>query len=241
MATNRTVRELIEESLRLVGAIAVGETPEAADVNLALEALQDLVGEWGDGGLLVPSIVKETFNLDIATNSYTIGKIGAPDFDTIRPEQIIGAFVRVDNHDYPITIIGEGAYRNIPDKTTAGRPTRLWYNPTAPLGTIYVWMTPSAIEALWLTSIKPFTVPAALANKLFDDYEIPNNYHNALKWNLALEIAPEYGKPPSQVIIARAQETKGKIESLNAARRVNPVNIDILTRGSIAGDDLISL
>jgi len=235
----RTVREVIEGALRLVGAIAQGEPPAPEDVNTGLKILQDLIAEWGDGGLVVPSVVKETFNLAPVTNSYTIGKIGAPDFDTICPEQIIGAFIRVANHDYPITIIGEGAYRNISNKSTSGRPTKLWYNPTAPLGTIYLWMTPSAIEALWITSVKPFAIPAGLAEKLFDTTEIPRNYHNAIKWNLALDLCPEYGKTASQVIIGRAKITYDKIVSLNAARRVEPVSVDVLTGSGNNNRDLI--
>lgn len=239
MAPDRRVREVIEGALRLVGAIAVGETPVPEDVNTGLEVLQDLIGEWGDGGLVVPSVVKETFNLVVGTNDYTIGKVGAPDFDTIRPEQIIGALVRSGGYDYPVKIIGERAYRGISNKATQGRPSRLWYNPTAPLGTIYLWMTPSAIEALWITSIKPFVVPTTLPEKLFDTTKIPNNYHNALKWNLALELIPEYGKASDPVIIARAQQTYNQIVSLNAARRVQPAQIEIVTGVGYDNNDLI--
>lgn len=241
MATSRTVRELIEGSLRLVGAVAQGETPAAEDVNTALETLQDLLAEWGDGGLVINCIVNEAVTLIIDQASYTIGENGASDLNTVRPEQIIGAFIRSGSYDYPVEIIGAKAYRDILHKSTSKRPKYLWYNATAPNGTIYVWGTPSAADALWITSIKPFTEPATLPEDLLNTTEIPRNYHNALKWNMALDLCPEYGKIASQVIIARAKISYDKIVSLNAARRVQPVNIEVTTGGGNNNSDLIQV
>jgi len=239
MATARTVRQVIEGALRIVGAIAQGETPEADDINTALKVLQDLLAEWSDGGLMVPCYVKEEFDLTARQTSYTIGENGAPDFNTVRPEQIIGAYIRSGNYDYPVKIIDERAYRNISNKSTEGRPGQLWYNAGAPNGTIYLWYTPGSDYPLWITSVKPFTEPTNLAENLLNVTEIPRNYHNALKWNLAFELGPEYGKEPSATIIKRAKETEDKIISLNAARRVQPARLDSITGHGWTNNDLI--
>lgn len=241
MAVNRTVRQVIEASLRLVGAIAVGETPSAEDMSTGKIALQDLIAEWGDGGLVVPSYVKEAITLVIGQVSYQIGEIAPADLDTVRPEQIIGAFVKSGGYDYPVAIIGERAYRGFLNKTNSGRPNRLWYNAIAPLGVISTYPVASAADELWITSIKPFTEPTTLPESLLDTTEIPRNYHNALKWNLALELAPEYGKTADQVIIGRAQRTYDKIISLNAARRVQPSPIDVVTGSGHNNNDLIEV
>ena len=146
MATARTVRQLIESALKLCNVYEIGNTLQAKDTSNALRVLQDVIAEHC-GDMSVPMVVQEAITLVVSKNSYTIGEYGSPDKNTQRPEQIIGAWVRdSSNYDYPVRIIGEKAYRKIVSKTTETRPDRLWYNPTSPNGTIYVWCTPSAAE-----------------------------------------------------------------------------------------------
>ena len=242
MAVARTVREVIEGSLRKIGAIAAGETPTAEDMAVGLIVLQDLLAEWSDGGLVVPCTVLEAITLVIGQNSYTVGQNGVPSLNTVRPEQIIEAFVKSGGYDYPVTIIGEKAYQGFLNKTTQGRPERLWYNATAPNGTIYVYYTPDTADQLWISSIKPFTEPTGLAENLLNTTGIPRNYHNPLIWNLAVDLAPEFGLEASPTIIARAIQGYSMIVSLNAARRVQPAYLEIPgISGRSNNDDLIAV
>ena len=242
MAVARTVREVIEGALRKTGAIAAGETPTAEDMAAGLSGLQDLLAEWSDGGLVVPCTVSEVITLVIGQSSYTVGEFAGADLATVRPEQIIEAFVKSGGHDYPVEIIGEKAYQGILNKSNQGRPDKLWYNATAPNGTIYVYYTPDAGDALWISSIKPFTEPTALAEELLDTTGIPRNYHNPLVWNLALDLAPEFGLEASPTAVARAVQGYSMIVSLNAARRVQPAYLELPgTVGRSNNDDLIDL
>jgi len=242
MAVARTVREVIEGSLRKLQAIAVGETPTAEDMATGLVVLQDLLAEWSGGGLVVPCTVLETIALVIGQNSYTIGQNGVPSLYTVRPEQIIEAFVRAGGYDYPVSIIGQTAYQGILNKSNQGRPDKLWYNATAPNGTIYVYYTPDTADQLWIVSIKPFTEPTALAEELLDTTGIPRNYHNPLVWNLAVDLAPEFDLEASPTIIARAIQGYSMIVSLNAARRVQPTYLEIPgISGRSNNDDLIAV
>ena len=229
-----TVQELLKASLRSIGAIAVGETPTAAELADGLEALQFLLAEWSGAGLTVPCLTSEAITLVIGQAAYTVGKNGAPDLNTVRPEQIVRAFVRESGFDYPVTIIGERSYLVILDKTVAGRPDRLWYNATSPNGTISVYPAPDAGDALWITSVKPFIKPTVLTEDLINTTEIPANYTAALRWNLALEMCPEYGLPPSPVIVARAKESYNTLVSLNASRRAQPAVIEV---AGVVGSD----
>ena len=222
-----TVQEVIKASLRSIGAIAVGETPTAAELADGLEALQFLLAEWSGAGLAVPCLTSEAITLVIAQATYTVGKNGAPDLNTVRPEQIVRAFVRSSGFDYPVAIIGEKAYLLITSKTASARPDRLWYNAASPNGIINVYPAPDAGDALWITSVKPFIEPTALDEDLINTTEIPANYTSALRWNLALEMCPEYGLPPSPVIVARAKESYNTLVSLNAARRVQAATIEV--------------
>jgi len=62
MATERSVTELIQSALRVIGVLAPGKTASAADMATALDALQDMLAEWGDGGLAVPAITTEAIS-----------------------------------------------------------------------------------------------------------------------------------------------------------------------------------
>ena len=220
--------DILQGALRVVGVGQTGETYAASDLAVAYEALKLILQEWSDAGVMVPAVVQEAITLVGTQSSYTVGANAAADLNTPRPEQIIGAWVRdASNYDHRVRIIGEAAYRKLMSKSSVGRPDQLWYNPTAPYGTVYVWQTPSAAESLYISSLKPFALPASQAEDLLATTEIPSNYHNALKWNLALEICPEFFREPTPVIITRAMDTYDKIISLNMARRVEPAELEI--------------
>ena len=227
MATVRTVRQIIEGAFRIIGVHEVGETPEPEDTATALETLQDIIAEHA-GSWIIPFIVQQAITLVAGQASYTIGENGAPGLNTQRPEQINGAFIRSGGYDYPVNILGERAYRTMVDKTTSGRPEWLWYNPTAPNGTIYVYPVPDdATDALWISSAKSLAEPTGLTQNMLDTVSIPRNYHNPLKKILALELCEEYGKPPSQLLMVQANESESRLLSLNAARMVSPAMLEV--------------
>ncbi len=231
MATVRTVLQLIGDVLSLAGHYSPGEPIAAEDSDLVLRLLQDLLAEWAGQTLTVPCLVLEPITLAVAKNFYTVGETAGADKSTVRPEQIIGAFVRdSSNHDYPVSIIGERDYRLLGEKSgRSGRPTKIWPNYTAPNMIIYTYPTPDSIESLYIESIKTFTEPTTLVQDLSATVSIPRVYHNALKFNLAVDTAPHYDKQLSPLVVLRAQRTKSAIISLNAARTVQAANLEIPT------------
>jgi len=204
MATQRTVLDLIKQSLSIIQVRDPSESLPYEDTADALSVLQDLLAEHA-GGLSVPIVVQESLTLVSAQNSYTIGENGTPDLDTQRPEQITGAWVRSGNFDYPVQIISERGYRKISYKTSGGRPVVLWYNATIPNGTIYVYPTPVSADSLYLSSIKSLPEPTKLTENLLNDVGLARNYHSPFKWLLAVELAMNYGQSPSQFMIIKAE------------------------------------
>ena len=167
MATARTVTQVIQATLRVLGILAAGETVNANDTTTGLEALQDLISSWSGIGLTVPYVTSESQTLTGSKASYTIGENGSPDWSTVRPLSIDGAFIRDSSgYDHPVKIIGEREYRQFVSKTTESRPDRLYYAPTNPNGTIYLWTVPSSAEDLYISTRKPLTDPAQLTDNL---------------------------------------------------------------------------
>jgi len=156
----------------------------------------------------------DTVTYGIPGNFYKDGVTGQP---IARPLRITEAFTRITSSgntglDYPIDIITESKYTAIGYKGVPGPwPTALYYNPTYPLGNIYVYPNPSQAGTLhlWMDQVlSSFT-------SITQTVALPQGYSRAIKANLAIEIASEYGKTPAATLVARARESKAAIRNLN--------------------------
>lgn len=207
-----TVSDLIKGSLRLIGAIAQGETPSSNASADALSALNDMLESWSNDGFLIYHQVIESLTLTASTASYTIGSSGA--FNTTRPVRIANALVKQSgsNDEIPIRIYNEDEWAQISDKTlTSILPHGIYYDPNFALGLIYVWPVPSATASLILYSDKPLSNFSLIA----DTVSLPPGYKEAMRYNLAVRLAPEYGRPISQDIAMLASESKAAIMRTN--------------------------
>jgi hypothetical protein len=136
-----------------------------------------------------------------------------------RPVRITDAFTRITSPgttglDYPIDVDTTRAkYAAIGLKGIPGPwPILLYYDPTYPLGNIYCYPNPQQGGALHLwtdTVLSDFSTLTQAIN-------LPQGYAMAIKKNLALMLAPEYGKTVGALLVRQAAESLAKIKSLNA-------------------------
>lgn len=138
------------------------------------------------------------------------------DFAIARPLRITNAFTRITSNtglDYPINIVGRDKYTAIGIKSIAGPwPTMVYYDPTFPLGTLYFYPNPSQGGELHLWTDTIFQTFSTVNQSI----NLPQGYARAIAKNLALELAPEYGKTPSPLLVTQAHDAKEEIKSLNA-------------------------
>ena len=215
---------MIDGALGLNAIFPPGGSPDTHQRTVALTALQDLLGE-----LEIPYSTWEAITLVVGQASYTIGENGSPDLETVRPNEITGAFVRDSgNYDYRVEIIDEGRYRRqVAKSTVLSRPRQLWYNPTSPNGTASVIPAPATGESLYITSNKPFAEPATIGEDILNITLVPREMYNDLKWILAEDLAPRFGKVPSRKMEKRAEDGRENIERINAARKVEVIPLDL--------------
>lgn len=207
-----TALDIIKGALRDVGAIAGGETPSSNESADALSALNNLIESWSAEGYLIYGNAIEEFSLTIAQQSYTIGS-GA-NFNTDRPIQINKVMAKVVGQDeqIPVRLIDEIEWARITDKTsTSSITSKLYYNPTYPNGTIYVWPVPSAASKLVLYSMKPISTFALTSTTV----SFPPGYERALRKNLAVELSPEYGRAVSADLQRQALESLASVKRRN--------------------------
>lgn len=208
-----TVRDLIRGSLRLIGAVATGETPSADEQTDALSVLNDMIDSWSTERLLIYSIIREEFPLVVGQQSYTIGAAG--NFNTTRPMRIEHAGIKISGTnpiELPMNILNRDEWAGIVVKSTQSSiPTMIHSEGTYPLDTLDLWPVPSATNTLVLYSWKALTSFASVNTTL----ALPQGYAKALRYNLALELAPEYGKTASDLVVEQAAEAKGNIKRMN--------------------------
>jgi len=230
MAT-QTARRLIERSLRDLGVLAVGETPTGPEAVDALEKLNELLEAWSLERLMVYAIAEVTHTLTGGTASYTIGAGGA--INTGRPLRIENAILRdANNLDIPIRVLTRDEYAGIYLKSTQSTYSRwLYYDNawSAGLGTITLWPVPSTSDKtlhLWLW--QPLMAIATLDTSI----TLPPGYTRALRSNLALEMAAEYGRPIDPGLLGVALDSKEGIKSQLAEGVVQEMRFDSRLMGT---------
>lgn len=198
-----TVRDLITATLRKLGVIASGETPSASELNDALEDLNLMLQSWVDVPLR--AVRKTSVSLTAGQASYSWGSTG--DETTSRPARILGATYKADDVETPLSLRGEVDYREIADKTVQGTPRILFYNPTSPNGTVYLYPVPDDSSAtLEVDSVAPMG-----DYSLSDTLDIPAEAFRAVRLNLAIEVAPDYGIQVGPLQHRRAEELKAML------------------------------
>lgn len=218
------VRQIVILAGESAGIWAPGETPEASETADALLRLQLMLRSWAGSSIMVYCLIREDLTLTASKGEYTIGNTGSPDFNTVRPHRIDNAYVRdANNIDYPVKVIDSGRYARIGSKNTEGIPEVLYYNPEYPLGKIFLAYVPNLAYTLHLDSRKPFTE----LTKLTDDLDFPPEYDDPIMWNLALRLAPAYGRVLTQDMRDLAKEGKSTIEAINASEQVQSVPVEV--------------
>ena len=213
MATGATI---IDGALRKLGQIEAGETPTTDEYADALEALNDILDSLNNERLVCFALQTETLTLVNGDNSYTVGTSG--DLNTTRPVEIVSAYVVSGYISYPVEIISEEEYAEIPDKTTtADWPTHMVYRPTiaSSLGNVVVYPTPNGTATLKLVTRVVLSSVATTATTV----TLPPGWNRYLTNQLAIEIAPEYETTPSPSVLKAASEALAGIKKANLLTR----------------------
>ena len=232
---NITAADIIKASMRKLGLLAKSETPSNDEMQDSLQALNMMIDEWGAQKLMATATTTENFPLVSGQQSYTIGVGG--NFNTSKPLDIYSAYYQ-DNQGlkYQLEIVTRAEFESYQDSQIVNaRPLTLFYDPgatqqTNQLGTIYLYFTPDGTSSytLYITSQKQFTEFAGLTTTV----TFPPSYYKALVYNLAVEIAPEYGVSVSAETGMLAIESKETVESQNSRPMVSGLDLPKVKSGS---------
>lgn len=128
-----------------------------------------------------------------------------------RPQKVVYAHRRdSDDQDTPVDLIGEIAYRGLSLKGADGPVNQVYYQPTLTNGTLYVWPANQGGDDKLVLICQPLVDDFDAAS---NNPQFPIEWGNAIVWNLAVEIAPEYGVSVRDRIALKS-EARDKLETV---------------------------
>jgi hypothetical protein len=205
--------DIINGSLRLIGVLAEGETPSAETSQDALTAMNQMIDSWNTERLSIFSTQDQVFLWPAGQLSRTLGPSG--DFVGNRPVLLDDSTYFRDpstNVSYGIKIINQQQYDGIAVKTvTSTYPQVIWVNMSYPDIEMYVYPKPTRELEWHFISVEELSNPATLATEL----TFPPGYLRAFRYNLACELAPEFGVEPSQQVSRIAMTSKRNLKRIN--------------------------
>ena len=211
MAT--TARDQINGALRLIGMLAEGESPSAATSQDALTALNQMIDSWNTERLSVFSTQDQVFTWTPNQIHRTLGPTG--NFVGNRPILLDDSTYFKDPTNgisFGIKIINQQQYDGIAVKTvTSTYPQVMWINMDYPDIDMYVYPVPTKALEWHFISVTELDQPADLSTNL----AFPPGYLRCFKYNLACEIANEFGVEPPQTVARIAMTSKRNLKRIN--------------------------
>lgn len=205
--------------MRLIGALASGEVPTAAEANDALVVLNQMTDGFNADRLLCFTLTISEFPLVVNQQTYTMGAGG--DFDIPRPARIerssivsltnpsqplelpIDYYTDLDWQDQPVKLIDSSLPQAVyDDQAFPLRNLSFWPIPTQNVNTrLYCW-----------TQLTAFDLNTT-------DVTFPPGYLEAYRYNLAVRLMAEmpgdYNQVTFGIVTELATQTLGRVKSIN--------------------------
>lgn len=250
-----TAADQINGALRLLGILAEGETPSASMAQDALSAFDQMVDSWNTERLAVFCTQDQTYYWEAGQRVRTLGPSGdflyllatqsevpivtqnddylsVEDSNNVSQRPILlddSTYFRdpATNVSYGIKFINQLQYNNIAVKTvTSTYPQVMFVNNTFPNITMSVYPVPSKMLEFHFISVQTLLNPASLTTEIL----MPPGYLRAFRYNLALEIAPEYGVQPSPEVRRIAMYSKRNLKRINNPHDVMAMPYSLMAR-----------
>lgn len=207
-----TVADLISGALQVMGVLASGESPTAAEQTDAFNALNRMLDTWANQRLALYASLRSSYALTPGLNPHTIGPGGT--FSTTRPIAVDRAsvvFAASANSELPLDILTDGEWQITQGKATTGTPSGLWVEASHPL--MKLWLNPIPVAADTLVLYTP--APLGRFASTSTTFDMPAGYEEAIIYQLAKRLCPQFGVQLS----AEAADIAN--ESFSALKRTN--------------------
>ena len=248
-----TVRELLNGAHRLLGLTSSGNVLPEAVYQDNLPALNQMLDSWTTERLSVFCTQDQVFTWEPNNRVRTLGPTGdflyplatqggdplttenddlivPSGYETQRPVLLEDSTYFRDpstNVSYGIKFINQLQYNNIAVKTvTSTFPQVMWVNMTLPNITLSVYPVPTRTLEFHFVSVAPLTSATGLETALL----FPPGYLRAFRYNLALELAPEFNTEPASDVRRIAMVSKRNLKRINSPKDIMAMPYSLMAR-----------
>ena len=205
---NLTRNKIIEGALRIVGALAPGQTLSGEKFVGANEALNAMVKEWQSDGVFLWESKVATVPSVASTATYTLGN------DVLAVDNV---WYNDGNSDIPVKLVPWNEYQDIYDKDDeSNSPVYAAVDNDKATLTLYLWPVPNGVYTIRYQYIERMKdLDTASGNPDF-----PQHWLKAIKYGLAADLVDEYRKTlqERQYITNKAEFLLAKAKKSNRER-----------------------
>jgi hypothetical protein len=192
---NQMTRDsIINAALRKTGALSEGQVANTTQLGTGAEALNNLVSEfqalgmplWARRSLAIPMVVGQS--------SYTIGVGQATNVPF--PLRVYQATIDDSSNGNQIIMMQKPLYDFVQyPASSTGTPVVFNYTPQINKGVMQIWPTPNTSIPTGLAVTLQYQTPFEIFNASTDTPDFPQEWNNAVIYQLASILAPEYVLP----------------------------------------------
>ena len=208
-----TARDLINDAHRLLGLTASGNVLPEVVYQDNINAFNMMIDSWNTEKLSIFNTQDQIYQWEASERTKTLGPSG--DFVGNRPILLDDSTYFRDpgtNVSFGIKFINQQQYDGIAVKTvTSTYPQVMWINMEYPNITMTIYPVPTRVLEWHFISVSELSMPASLSTQLL----FPPGYLRAFRYNLALELAPEFNVNPSAQVQRIAMTSKRNIKRIN--------------------------
>jgi hypothetical protein len=225
-----TPTDLIKMALRQIGVLGRGQSASDEQLNDALTLTNMMLGQWAKKRWLVFHLL-EIYTSGTGSNYYTLGpgdltwdsggswdQSGLSLDQSLRVNRVEKAFVRMNagatnQVDLPLRVVKSAEdWSTIPVKNvSSGFPMAVFLDAGYPVSTLEVWPAPSSTYEIHLLILNPLI----RVDRLNVDINLPDEYQDAVFWNLCARLLNSYRKPSDPYIMAQAQGALSTVKAAN--------------------------
>jgi len=200
--------QVITLALRKLGVLEIGSSPDPDTVANAAMSLNLLIKQLSTDGLKLWKVSELIIPLTSGQTQYTLGgSTSALMYDALNPtvaitdkplKAIQGFYRNLQSTpaiDTPVMLVSKQEYNVLGSKFSTGTANTIFYDPRKLNGVLYVYLTPDLNAQTNIQLHIIAQLPLDDLNTALDIPDFPNEWMNCLVWNLADQLALEYGVP----------------------------------------------
>lgn len=203
-----TALDIVSDALLACGSHGTVDNVSSEDSQFALRTLNRMLDSWGNERSMLYQIADDTFTMTANDSTYSSTNLASG----IRPASIDSCFVRLDSTDYNVEVIDNRTFNMQSYKPVTGTPRIVYCAPLAASWDFTFYPTPDAAYVVHM-QVRRLLTSSALT--LATTFSGPPGYEMALVDNLAVLLAPRFGRPVSGDLRQSARQARAVLQQAN--------------------------